>query len=64
MAQSKSNYYFKFDDFDEVTVEWIYWYERLKIAFRNNGIKQDDKNQDIWMGKLGPQPFKLVFDHV
>ncbi len=39
MAQSKNNNSFKCDTFNGTNEEWMYWYERLKIAFRNEGIK-------------------------
>lgn len=62
MAQSKNNHTLKFDQFDGTSEDWVYWFERLKISLRNEGIKQEDKKRDILLGSLGPHPFKIVFD--
>ncbi|XP_054287577.1 uncharacterized protein K02A2.6-like [Macrosteles quadrilineatus] len=64
MAQStKRTDDLRIDAFDGHSEEWTYWLERFKIALRNRGIKNEDTKRDLLLGNLGPQPFKLVFDH-
>lgn len=63
MAQSVKEHKLLIEKFDGSSEEWEYYYERLKVVLRNNGVIKKDKQRDTLLGSLGPQPFKVVLDH-